>query len=274
MPNEFLEFQQALENLQNVLNLPPATDIIPIQPFQPSSEIEIENKNDILDGYDEFLYKEVAPGTIAQVVLHICDIKIANIRMRNPAIATKLQNILEEDSLSKEEKNDFLNEKDSIKVFHRYHFTRCQIIQHFEGTDRYYASTRLDGKFSYSIINNNAELHKNPNQYLYPCKYCLNNVNLDGLPHEIDFTQVAPEFCFPECPYPLEGQHQLRIYPYNWKEIATRQKQRVNYTCTECNMSFLNNQQDLHCHHINHNPADCRFINLEVLCNNCHMTRH
>lgn len=66
----------------------------------------------------------------------------------------------------------------------------------------------------------------------------------------------------------------LNVYPKNWDEIARRLKEKYNYTCQECHRNFSDCKSQLHVHHKNELKWDCRESNLEVLCLDCHQTKH
>lgn len=57
----------------------------------------------------------------------------------------------------------------------------------------------------------------------------------------------------------------------DWANIRQRILDRDNYTCQYCNFK---SEKGMQVNHINGNPKDNEYNNLEVICNQCHMILH
>ncbi len=67
-------------------------------------------------------------------------------------------------------------------------------------------------------------------------------------------------------------------YPPNWKEIAFKVKEDVDWKCQNCGKQcrrpdepFDTHKRTLTVAHLNHTPKDCRPENLKALCAPCHL---
>ena len=71
------------------------------------------------------------------------------------------------------------------------------------------------------------------------------------------------------------------LYPADWKEIAARKKESVDWVCEDCGKQcrkpgepFDTHKRTLTVHHMNGIPSDCSPENLRALCAPCHLHRH
>lgn len=69
-----------------------------------------------------------------------------------------------------------------------------------------------------------------------------------------------------------------RLYPTDWKAIALRIKEGSGWKCELCGKQcrkpgeqFDNHTRTLTVAHLNHDPSDCREVNLRALCAPCHL---
>lgn len=61
-------------------------------------------------------------------------------------------------------------------------------------------------------------------------------------------------------------------YPPNWKEIATATKEAACWKCIRCGHGHdPKHGYTLTVHHLDMNPANCRWWNLAALCQKCHL---
>ena len=61
-------------------------------------------------------------------------------------------------------------------------------------------------------------------------------------------------------------------YPENWKEIADRVKESAEWACVRCD--HPHDPAAGYCltvHHLDMNPANCKWWNLVALCQRCHL---
>ncbi|HDD36640.1 hypothetical protein DRN34_03175 [Thermococci archaeon] len=62
------------------------------------------------------------------------------------------------------------------------------------------------------------------------------------------------------------------LYPENWDEIAREIKERAGWKCENCGHPHdPENGYCLTVHHLDGNPANCRYSNLVALCQRCHL---
>ena len=63
-----------------------------------------------------------------------------------------------------------------------------------------------------------------------------------------------------------------RDYPADWKDIATRVKDRSGWKCERCGHPHdPPNGYTLTVHHLDMDPANCEVYNLAALCQRCHL---
>lgn len=60
-------------------------------------------------------------------------------------------------------------------------------------------------------------------------------------------------------------------YPYNWKEIAIREKEYHDYHCICCGKHHKDKGHITTVHHLDMNCSLCEWFNLAVLCQKCHL---
>ena len=67
-------------------------------------------------------------------------------------------------------------------------------------------------------------------------------------------------------------------YPSNWKQIAFKKKESVEWICENCgvqcrkpNEPFITHKLTLTVSHKDHNPMNCAEDNLQALCAPCHL---
>ena len=61
-------------------------------------------------------------------------------------------------------------------------------------------------------------------------------------------------------------------YPYEWNIIATRLKEKHNWTCERCGkIHSPSTGYTLTVHHLDRDKANCEDWNLAVLCQRCHL---
>jgi 5-methylcytosine-specific restriction endonuclease McrA len=62
------------------------------------------------------------------------------------------------------------------------------------------------------------------------------------------------------------------VYPENWTEIANRVKDKAGWKCIRCGHPHdRESGHVLTVHHLDLNPANCRWWNLTALCQRCHL---
>lgn len=62
-------------------------------------------------------------------------------------------------------------------------------------------------------------------------------------------------------------------YPRNWNEIAQRVKDEAGWKCVRCGHPHESaSGHVLTVHHLDMNPANCKWWNLVALCQRCHLT--
>lgn len=63
-----------------------------------------------------------------------------------------------------------------------------------------------------------------------------------------------------------------KMYPDNWKDIATQVKDDAGWKCEKCGHPHdPKNGYTLTVHHVNAVKEDCRLINLFAACQRCHL---
>lgn len=61
-------------------------------------------------------------------------------------------------------------------------------------------------------------------------------------------------------------------YPENWQEIAKSVKDDAGWKCVRCgHLHEVETGHVLTVHHLDMNPANCRWWNLAALCQRCHL---
>lgn len=114
---------------------------------------------------------------------------------------------------------------------------------------------------------------------LHVCKHCLRLLNQQGYNFTYENFSIEEFFRvmnednsvnFTILPNENDLTDQLNIYPENWNEISRRLKEKHNYTCQECGKR----SPSVQVHHKNELKWDCREVNLEVLCYDCHQAKH
>lgn len=64
----------------------------------------------------------------------------------------------------------------------------------------------------------------------------------------------------------------IGAYPENWTEIANRVKDEAGWKCIRCGHPHdRESGHVLTVHHLDLNPANCRWWNLTALCQRCHL---
>ena len=66
----------------------------------------------------------------------------------------------------------------------------------------------------------------------------------------------------------------INRYPDNWPEISYRLREIAEWKCSRCGEDCSSKKDFLVVHHRNHDKSDCREVNLQVLCKNCHKKVH
>ena len=202
-------------------------------------------------------------GTLAKVILHITD----------KAKRWLGQNALE---LLHNEQYDAPN---LVNDLHKYHFTQCTTIESMfrrGNKKRYYMAQRVDGTFCYSIIDDNRVVYKSENQTLYVCRNCLDTLSsLTVKNYQVGSFKPQEIFDAPVSPligtgFDLECHAVPNIYTRDWREIAQKAKEQVNWQCEQCALNLSEGRRYLHCHHIDSNRVNNRSSNLRVLCVGCH----
>lgn len=68
-----------------------------------------------------------------------------------------------------------------------------------------------------------------------------------------------------------------RLYPSNWREIATEVKRATGWRCAACGMqcrrpgeAFDTHRRTLTVAHLDHDPTNCHGYNLMAMCSGCH----
>lgn len=205
-----------------------------------------------------------------KVILHILD-KDVN-RIDNYAVRTP---------------NDYARLSDVpgfIEELHKYHFLDCRTLQRMRSIGRefrYRLSLRTDGRFTYQLLKNNEIFATSDQQRLLPCQNCLNVFgSLCGtsfnrytfMPNDF-FGRMGEKIGLPDNGYPLESQELTNnVYHREFKKISRIAKIKKKYICEKCGMdlSVPNLKKYLHCHHVNADKSDVRWINLKCVCIKCH----
>ncbi len=61
-------------------------------------------------------------------------------------------------------------------------------------------------------------------------------------------------------------------YPENWSDIALKVKEESDWCCVRCNQCHdVETGYVLTVHHLDMNPANCRWWNIPPLCQRCHL---
>ena len=238
-----------------------------------SGNFELEDINDLVL-CDNGIY-HVKNGILTKVILHIADID-SHFIQRNPEAFEALQ-------------SEKFSDMELMKAIHKYHFTNCDTLQTMFRANRqhrYHLSKRIDGLFYYSYIRDNEVTRKNPDQKLFACKYCLNNLgSITGEGYDRETFEISEIYNNPSTNandllqdngYTLDCDAVPNIYTKDWPQISEREKKNKGYKCQECGRDFSNqpDKNELHCHHINSDRTNNSSSNLRVLCANCHAGYH
>ena len=256
---DFQEFERALEKMGISLG-----SIVPLPPIE---IVEGKDLDNLVIGEVGIYHVDPVTGQVTRLSFHICDKDIQWIKRKG----FDAENIIK--------KSDFDNPK-FIKTLHRYHFTYCQTLEEFHKENRelrFYGSSQWNGEFLYSFIHNNQVIKENRKQKLYPCKYCLNNLQ-KSTKKEYDYKDFDIKEVF-NIPPPLKpwinqiaNEYIPNIYSDDFQKISTQLKKEKGHICEECGKKY--SKHKLHCHHVNHLKYDNRHINLQILCVQCHTKRH
>lgn len=193
----------------------------------------------------------------------------------NGSIIKILLHIVEVDAWTQDR---FDNMVSDISERRKYHIFPCKTIEQMKNKgkfSRYKKASNIDGKFHYIINFNNERLEfKDDNRIkLAICKNCKRNF-IETFNEKFDlknfikanFTQslsVISEYDYDSIP---------NKYSFDWRYIATREKESKNWTCQQCLLDCSDKKlkKFLHAHHKNSNKADNCLANIEILCIKCH----
>ncbi len=167
-------------------------------------------------------------------------------------------------------------DKTSEYKFHLVDCTTLKIMRNQNRYGKYVVSTSTNGKFKVNRIINNrpteieAELHV--------CKNCLKQLRRRGYNFAYKNFSIEEFFRIMEdnsgnfhyLPTETDSTAPTNVYPKDWDKIARRFKEKHNYTCQECGKK----SPSVEVHHKNELKWDCSESNLEVLCRDCHQTKH
>lgn len=219
-------------------------------------------ENIILGGYGIYHLKE---GRLAKVILHITDTEKRWIEKNQYAI--KAFNAKKYDDIK------------LIESLHKYHFTKCEALDSMFNSGRkgrYYLAQRMDGTFSYSVIEDNEVIFKNKHQKLNVCKFCLRAlIELTNKEYRVQNFKPTDVFAtnvvqLSNTEVALECNAVPNIYAKDWHKIANKAKQQADWRCEQCDINLTKDKEYLHCHHIDVNRANNLIANLKVLCIKCH----
>lgn len=217
--------------------------------------IEITNPQELVlgqEGKDHFLAINPETGDIHKVILYI-----------------------------PQREHRFVEKKGIPEGCHRYHLFQCEtsrLKDFINGKhNRYRISSRTDGCFQYTIIDDNNTPTIYEDLELLFCGHCKHI-------HTKRFRQTNPTFNLkrfletnfsefyrnPTSKYDFDDIP--NIYATNWDELARKHKKSKNHTCQQCQWTpkHAGEGKYLHAHHIDALKHNNRYDNIKILCIACH----
>lgn len=167
------------------------------------------------------------------------------------------------------------------KKFHISDCTALKNMRNINRFDRYVVTNDLSGNFKVNGVNNVTNLPMEGTAELKVCKFCLSTLNYDGYAinkserhsvfgsFKIDTFFETYSTVFKYLPKRIQGIYESG-YAEDWKNISSRYREKMDYTCEECKTDFIHNKNLLHTHHISGVKSDNSNSNLKAVCVDCH----
>jgi len=186
----------------------------------------------------------------------------------------------------------YIRDQRSIYDGYKYHIANCSTIQGYirrNALNRYVVTTRTDGKFLVNLIDSdNLIQKKNELVEMKICKNCLNHLDYKGYCNQRPQIKknIYNDFSLNEffanykstqhisLPTYRDVTAPVQIYSEEFERVSRTLKIAKNWICQQCSKDFSSNTKQLHGHHINGVVSDNSLSNIEILCLQCHQSRH
>ncbi len=174
-----------------------------------------------------------------------------------------------------------LEEPEKGKKFHVADCTTLKQMRERNRFDRYVVTNNLSGQFKVNGVDYVSNIHMEGEAELKVCKNCLKALNYNGYAvgtsskssvfnaFKIDTFFETYSTVFKYLPKRIQGIYESG-YTEDWKNISSRYREKMNYTCEECKTDFIHNKNLLHTHHISGVKSDNSNSNLKAVCADCH----
>lgn len=168
----------------------------------------------------------------------------------------------------------------------RFHITECTTLNQMKTQgrfDRYIVTIDTSGSFNITGINNIGNVESGKAK-LIVCQNCLKKLNYKGfriknnswserekIKNNFNILEFFEQYSslIKHLPSGIAKVKPI-YYTDDWKEISTKHKIALEYTCEKCGVKLINHKHLLQVHHINGVKGDNSDKNLVVLCLDCH----
>lgn len=159
---------------------------------------------------------------------------------------------------------------------YKYHVFNCQKLKRmrYDGRAyRYKIASRMNGTFWMLATDKDGNSNGGSYEKLDICQFCLKLYNKKYKPvYQVDNFELETYSSQKIDNLELFIESQIdataipKKYHNEWDNISRKEKEKVNYICSLCNVNLINYKKYLHTHHVNADIGNNQRSNLKVLC--------